>query len=190
MPAVSWPSEASFSVCTKRSCAVRKSSSDFVILRVRASHFQTAEHLDRITAWSANVVTNSISVRERVNPAARQRDHTDRLALTHERYPYNRANSSNFCLLFFLVKWIGPGVVYSSDLPNYGGAADSCPRPRRNWRLPARFQDKLHRHYGRPRNGIVRPPVGRSRPVRHGIAAPLCPRRSVGWVAARTSSGL
>ena len=28
MPAVSWPSEASFSVCTRRSCAVRKSSSD------------------------------------------------------------------------------------------------------------------------------------------------------------------
>ena len=28
MPAVSWPSEASFSVCTSRSCAVRRSSSE------------------------------------------------------------------------------------------------------------------------------------------------------------------
>ena len=28
MPAVSWPSEASFSVWTRRSCAVRRSSSD------------------------------------------------------------------------------------------------------------------------------------------------------------------
>ena len=28
MPAVSWPSEASFSVCTSRSCAVRRSSRD------------------------------------------------------------------------------------------------------------------------------------------------------------------
>ena len=37
MPAVSWPSEASFSVCTRRSCAVRKSSSDFANSRVRAS---------------------------------------------------------------------------------------------------------------------------------------------------------
>jgi hypothetical protein len=62
------------------------------------------------------------------------------LQLTHERYPYNRANSSNFCLVLFLVKWIGPGVVYSSDLPTYGGAADSCPRPRRNWRLTLDFK--------------------------------------------------
>ena len=36
MPAVSWPSEASFSVCTSRSCAVRRSSSDSVEFAVRA----------------------------------------------------------------------------------------------------------------------------------------------------------
>ena len=35
MPAVNWPSEASFSVCTRRSCAVRKSSSDLASSRVR-----------------------------------------------------------------------------------------------------------------------------------------------------------
>jgi hypothetical protein len=37
MPAVNWPSEASFSVCTRRSCAVRKSPSDFASSRVRVS---------------------------------------------------------------------------------------------------------------------------------------------------------
>ena len=36
MPAVSWPSEASFSVCTRRSCAVRNSSSDCDNSRVRS----------------------------------------------------------------------------------------------------------------------------------------------------------
>ena len=37
MPAVSWPSEASFSVWTSRSWAVRSSSSDLANSRVRAS---------------------------------------------------------------------------------------------------------------------------------------------------------
>ena len=42
IPAVSWPSEASFSVWTRRSCAVRKSSSDFASSRVRASTFSNS----------------------------------------------------------------------------------------------------------------------------------------------------
>src|SRR5215472_2435773 len=36
MPAVSWPSEASFSVWIRRSCAARKSSRDCASSRVRA----------------------------------------------------------------------------------------------------------------------------------------------------------
>ena len=46
MPAVSWPSEASFSVCTRRSCAVRRSSSDLV------SSLRTLSALPRTAARS------------------------------------------------------------------------------------------------------------------------------------------
>ena len=48
MPAVNWPSEASFSVWTRRSCAVRRSSSDSASSRVRASTLVEQAHvLDR-----------------------------------------------------------------------------------------------------------------------------------------------
>ena len=61
MPAVSWPSEASFSVCTRRSCAVRRSSSDFASSRVRASTLSNSRTFSiAMTAWSAKVVTSSI----------------------------------------------------------------------------------------------------------------------------------
>ena len=61
IPAVSWPSEASFSVWTRRSCAVRKSSSDFASSRVRASTLSNSRTFSiAITAWSAKVVTSSI----------------------------------------------------------------------------------------------------------------------------------
>ncbi len=61
IPAVSWPSEASFSVCTRRSCAVRNSSSDFASSRVRASTLSNSRTFSiAITAWSAKVETSSI----------------------------------------------------------------------------------------------------------------------------------
>ena len=61
MPAVNCPSDASFSVCTRRSCAVRGSSSDFASSRVRASTLSNSRTFSiAITAWSAKVVTNSI----------------------------------------------------------------------------------------------------------------------------------
>ena len=41
MPAVSWPSEASFSVWTRRSCAVRRSSSDASVLACAPPRFRT-----------------------------------------------------------------------------------------------------------------------------------------------------
>ena len=48
MPAVSWPSEASFSVWTRRSCAARKSSSDFAkFARARLHAFEQTHVLDR-----------------------------------------------------------------------------------------------------------------------------------------------
>ena len=56
MPAVSWPSEASFSVWTSRSCAVRNSSSDFASSRVRACTSSNSRTFSMaITAWSAKV---------------------------------------------------------------------------------------------------------------------------------------
>ena len=47
MPAVSWPSEASFSVWISRSCAVRRSSSERASSRVLRLHFvEQADILD------------------------------------------------------------------------------------------------------------------------------------------------
>ena len=61
IPAVSWPSEASFWVCTKRSCAVCRSSSDCASSRVRASTLSNKRTFSiAIAAWSAKVVTSSI----------------------------------------------------------------------------------------------------------------------------------
>ena len=61
MPAVSWPREASFSVCTSRSCAICNSSSDFASSRVRASTLSNRRTFSiAIAAWSANVETSSI----------------------------------------------------------------------------------------------------------------------------------
>ena len=61
IPAVNCPSEASFSVWTRRSCAVRKSSSDFASSRVRASTLSKSRTFSiAIAAWSAKVDTNSI----------------------------------------------------------------------------------------------------------------------------------
>ena len=60
IPAVSWPSEASFSVCTRRSCAVRKSSSDFASSRVRASTLSNKRAFWIATAdCAANVLIKS-----------------------------------------------------------------------------------------------------------------------------------
>src|SRR5258707_490351 len=61
MPAVSWPSEASFSVCTRRSCAVRRSFSERESSRVRSwtcSNRRTL--LMAMTAWSAKDFRSSI----------------------------------------------------------------------------------------------------------------------------------
>ena len=61
MPAVSWPSEASFCVCTRRSCVVRKSSNDFASSRVRASTLSNKRTFSiAIAAWSAKVSTRAI----------------------------------------------------------------------------------------------------------------------------------
>src|SRR4029077_5211612 len=61
IPAVNCPSEASFSVCTRRSWAVRKSSNDFANSRVRASTLSNRRTFSiAMAAWSAKVETNSI----------------------------------------------------------------------------------------------------------------------------------
>ena len=61
MPAVSWPSEASFSDWISRSCALRRSSSEAASSRVRACTSSNRRTFSiAITAWSANVCTISI----------------------------------------------------------------------------------------------------------------------------------
>ena len=61
IPAVNWPSEASFWVWTRRSCAVRRSSSDFANSLVRSCSASNSRTFSiAMTAWSANVVTSSI----------------------------------------------------------------------------------------------------------------------------------
>ena len=61
MPAVNWPSEASFSVWTRRSCVARKSSSDLASSRVRASTLSNKRTFSiAIAAWSAKVDAVSI----------------------------------------------------------------------------------------------------------------------------------
>ena len=180
MPAVSCPSEASFSVCTRRSCAVRKSSSDFANSRVRASTLSNSRTFSiAITAWSAKVVTNSICLSVNGQSGSRASPmHTDRLALTHERYPYNRANSSNFGLLLFLVKWIGPGVVYSTTCRVMAARPTAVPAPGQ-LAFVARFQDKLHRRYS-PAAKRYCPPSSRkitacsARHSRAAVSTTLC----------------
>src|SRR5262249_53987251 len=48
------------------------------------------------------------ALRERINPPARQSDDADRLALSQERHAKHGATASDFGVVFFLVKWIGP----------------------------------------------------------------------------------
>ena len=65
IPAVSWPSEASFSVWTRRSCAVRKSSSDFASSRVRASTLSNKRAFwIATTDWAAKVFNRSMVICE------------------------------------------------------------------------------------------------------------------------------
>ena len=70
MPAVSWPSEASFSDWISRSCALRRSSSEAASSRVRACTSSNSRTFSMaITAWSAKVCT--ISIWRSVNGPAR-----------------------------------------------------------------------------------------------------------------------
>ncbi|MGY3080914.1 hypothetical protein ACVWZZ_007322 [Bradyrhizobium sp. LM6.10] len=63
MPAVSWPSEASFSVWTSRSWAARKSSSDLASSLVRScTSLNSRVFSMAITAWSAKVLSKATAL--------------------------------------------------------------------------------------------------------------------------------
>ena len=82
MPAVSWPSEASFSVWIRRSCAVRSSSSDCDSSLRAFLHLLEQAHIPiAITAWSAKVCSKfDLLVAEWMHFGAAKRECTDRLA--------------------------------------------------------------------------------------------------------------
>ena len=61
MPAVSWPRDASFSDWMRRSCALRRSSSEAASSRVRACTSSNRRAFSiAMTAWSAKARTISI----------------------------------------------------------------------------------------------------------------------------------
>ena len=80
MPAVSWPSEASFSVCTRRSWAVRRSSSDVrKFARAPLLGFKQPGILDgdrRLIGKGRGQL--DLLVRERPDLCPRQRQNADR----------------------------------------------------------------------------------------------------------------
>jgi hypothetical protein len=83
IPAVSWPSEASFCVWTSRSCVVRRSSSDFA--RCARLHFvEQTDIRDRDHAWSAKISTSSIWFLP--NGSTRSRDRNMALRLEVDKF--------------------------------------------------------------------------------------------------------
>ena len=93
MPAVSWPSEASFSVCTSRSCAVRRSSSERDSSRVRACTSRTAARSrSRSPPGRRRSSTSSICLSVNGRTSVRvKREHADRHALPQHRHAQDRA---------------------------------------------------------------------------------------------------
>ena len=96
MPAVSWPSEASFSVCTRRSCAVRKFSSDAASSRVRVSTlFEEANILDcdnRLVGECLNQL--DLFVGEWAHGFALENDDADGRPFAQQRHAQHRANAA------------------------------------------------------------------------------------------------
>ena len=92
MPAVSWPSEASFSDWISRSCALRRSSSEAASSRVRACTSSNSRTFSiAITAWSAKVWTISIwRSREMARLHARQHDRALDPVLSEQRHAEQR----------------------------------------------------------------------------------------------------
>ena len=96
MPAVSWPSEASFSVWTSRSCAVRRSSSDRASSRGARLHLLEQPHvLDRDHRLVGEGLDQlDLLVGERPHLRARQREDADRLALAQQRHAEDGAEAA------------------------------------------------------------------------------------------------
>ena len=101
MPAVSWPSEASFSVCTRRSCAVRRSSSDFVRSSVRSrSSLSSRVFSIAITAWLAKLLNKrNLLFVERQNFQTVNSNSADEFVVLDHRNDDNRASARHVCEL-------------------------------------------------------------------------------------------
>ena len=140
MPAVSWPSEASFSVCTRRSCAVRKSSSDFANSRVRASTLSNSRTFSiAITAWSAKVVTSSIclSVNGRTS-CARQGQNADRRSLAQQRHAEDSTKIAQLCASTKVYSGSVSTSGICTTLPSSRRPSCCCPTLRNDWQSPER----------------------------------------------------
>ena len=93
MPAVSWPSEASFSVWTRRSCAVRRSSSDCdsSVVRWRNSLNRRAFSM-AMTAWLAKLATSSVCLSVKGLTSCRiDRDGADQFVFLEHRHDDQRS---------------------------------------------------------------------------------------------------
>ena len=95
MPAVSWPSEASFSVCTRRSCAVRSSSSDCDSSSVRSLQFvEQAGVLDRDHGLVGEVGDQlDLLVGERLDLLPIDRDRADQFVFLQHRHDHERSGA-------------------------------------------------------------------------------------------------
>ena len=98
MPAVNWPSEASFSVCTRRSCAVRKSSSDPLSSRGARLHLVEQPHVldrdHRLVGEGGDQL--DLLVGERPHRCSDQRHDADWDAFAHERDAEHGTNAAEF----------------------------------------------------------------------------------------------
>ena len=152
MPAVSWPSEASFSVWISRSCAALSSSSDFASSRVRASTSSNRRAFwIASTDWAAKVWSRSIVELREQRPApcgapqARRRRGLGRSSGTTSNARYPAAGRS---------RWIGDGgsvvqVRQSARAAALAPLRRCTVRPGRRLCLPDRGDQSLAHAVGR-----------------------------------------
>src|SRR4051812_19047211 len=148
MPAVSWPSEASFSVCTSRFCAALSSSNDFASSWVRAS---TLSNRRTFSMGDGRLVREgrhkfNLLFGKWTSFRARENNDADRHALAHHGHPQDGAEIAD-PLAF------GEGVVrVGGYVGNVDDGSFKQRAPRRGaavGRYRNRF-DQIHELIGKP----------------------------------------